>query len=337
MLITEKKIRSIIRKILLQEAPFDPTDVTKSFDLEKAIDLARKLVAKDSVKKNEKDKEESIKISKALTAIRDGVPGEPSQRFQMALAQLLNFEGPGKNEPEYIELLEMIRSYLGSNEEGKKGDGQADKITRPDGNIKEIQQKLNSLNFKDYKGRALVVDGKWGKSTRSAVSSMLKMINEEPDGMRIGLFDKLNLNLIPNDALFDKLETGARGPGSWKKLSIKLVEGKPFYDGGGKYQAVLAILDRFEEGNVQPEKAPSTKTDGRTYRYISQRNEGNNREDFVRVGESKPGVIVSMDHFVNGKYKPIKLSKAELSSLHADLVKQGYQPTDSYPKENTML
>lgn len=256
MFLTEKKVRSLVRQVLLREAPFDPTDVTKSFDLEKAINLARKLVLKDSVKNNEKDKEESIKISKSLAAIRDGVPGEPSQRFQTALANLLNFEGPGKEEQEYKDLLKMVRDYLGP--QTKKDDGQAEKDeTKPEpkprkkkktvvksANVEEIQKKLNSLNFKDYRGKKLTVDGKWGKATRSATSKMLKMINEEFDGPVVGLFKKLNLNEISNDPLFDKLATGSKGPGSWKKLAIKLVQGKPFDTDDG-YAAVLTILDQF--------------------------------------------------------------------------------------------
>lgn len=256
MLLSEKKLRSIVRKILLQEKAIDPTDVSKSFDLDKAIDLARKLVVKDSVRKNEKDKKESIKISKALAAIRDGVPGEPNQSYQTALAHLLNFEGPGKNESEYKDLLEMVRSYLRSIGDDKKGDVQAAKgkgrgeKNVSDKNVLNIQRKLNSLNFKDYKDKKLDEDGKWGSRTRSATSKMLKMIDEGGKSPEKGLFEKLNLNLLANDPLFSKLETGSKGPGSWKDLAIKLVEGKPFYKGGGKYPAVLAILNQFEENNL---------------------------------------------------------------------------------------
>jgi len=254
MFLKEKKIRALVRQVLLREAPFDPTDVTKSFDLDKAIDLARKLVLKPSVKDNEKNKQESIKISKSLAAIRDGVAGEPTQRFQVALANLSNFEGPGKEEQEYKDLLKMVRDYLGP--QAKKGDGQAEedepkpkpkpkKISK-NANVEEIQKKLNSLNFKDYRGKKLTVDGKWGKATRSATSKMLKTINEEFDGPVVGLFKKLNLNEISNDPLFDKLATGSKGPGSWKKLAIKLVQGKPFdIDTGDGYAAALAILDQY--------------------------------------------------------------------------------------------
>lgn len=301
MLLTEKKIRSIIRKILLEEVAFDPTDVTKSFDLDKAIELARKLVLKDSVKKNEKDKEESIKISKSLAAISDGVPGEPTQRFQTALANLLNFEGPGKEEKEYKDLLKMVKDRLGS--QAKKGDGQSEKDpikkkkSGSNPKIKEIQEKLNSLNFKNHKGESLTPDGKWGRNTRSAVSKMLKMINDASDGPTTGLFTKLNLNSIPDDPLFGKLATGSKGPGSWKKLSIKLVNTTSF-DIQDKYDAVIAILVQMAEKNVNKSK----KTDDDS-RELEQSFPNEMEDKYPDLNKKAPNKFINLLNVKKGSYK----------------------------------
>jgi len=246
MLITEKKVRSIIRKILLQEA-----DVKlSSRDKENIYGMARNLVLKIPRNKMYNEQEERSNVNVVTGHIRSGDNDQ-------AMAVLLNgFSEETKNLVEYKALLQFLKMKTGA----KKGDGQAEKDDgkkkEPDANVSEIQQKLNGLNFKDYRGKSLTVDGKWGKATRSATSKMLKMINEGGKPPEIGLFNQFNLNLLANDPLFDKLATGSKGPGSWKKIAIKLVEGTPFYDGGGKYPAVLAILDRFEASNLDGSSVP---------------------------------------------------------------------------------
>jgi hypothetical protein len=251
MLIAEKKIRSIIRKILLQEA-----DVKlSSRDKENIYGMARNLVLKIPKNKKHNEQEERSNVNVVTGHVRSGDNDQ-------AMGILLNgFSEETKKLDEYQALLQFFKMKTGA----KKGEGQAEKDDdggdkkkepKADNNVSEIQQKLNALNFKDYRGKSLTVDGKWGKATRSATSKMLKMIDEGGKPPEKGLFKKLNLNLLANDPLFGKLATGSKGPGSWKKLAIKLVEGKPFYDGGGKYPAVLAILDRFEASNLDGSSVP---------------------------------------------------------------------------------
>jgi hypothetical protein len=311
MLITEKKIRSIVRKMLLQEAPFDPTDVTKSFNLEKAIDLARKLVVKDSVKNNEKDKKESIKISNSLAAIRDGVPGEPTQRFQTALANLLNFEGPGKEEQEYKDLLKMVRDRLGS--QAKKGDGQAEKDSikkkkkKSDSKIKIIQQQLNNVMRQkkitgDYQNQKLTVDGQWGSRTRSAVSKALFLFAKDEK-----LRNKYGFKPITGKGLNMKKSGGA---GSWKSELSELVKGATPQgesakkhlgtDTYGNLLYVITKLYEYNQGiNVKPEE--NTGPDDPLKKgYLEKLKEYGSRNNYLYLSNNASNNISSKANQLKG-------------------------------------
>lgn len=273
VLLTEKKLRKIIRGILLKENIKDKQSKAKE-----KIDTVNSLLSSLAKSHGGKMSSASSDIALPFSKGGKGVDYEAQGNFDMALAnaRLLGIQNNEiKSDDNYKKLIAVLSQFAEGSIAPDKGKGAVKKKKKklPNPKIEEIQSLINKLpNIKDYEKNDLIEDGLWGRKTRSAVSNALHQINAEE------IFSDLNLKDLTDDKLFSGLKRekfGGKKGGTWKELSIKLIDEEKNPGIKNPYDALLIILTNMVNDLKQndPSPGPGAGEEKRKEKFAKRRKE----------------------------------------------------------------